>query len=49
MASNALKMSTDGIAKLEVREALVDGLYDDTSGYATYGVGHLVHSRDKWK
>jgi lysozyme len=49
VATNSLKMSKDGIDKLEVREALVDGLYDDSSGYGTYGVGHLVHSSDKWK
>jgi len=42
-------MSADGLSKLEVREALIDGLYDDVSGYGTYGVGHLVHSSDKWK
>jgi GH24 family phage-related lysozyme (muramidase) len=49
MAANNLTTSADGIDKLEVREALIDGLYDDVSGYATYGVGHLVHPTDKWK
>lgn len=49
MATNNLTMSGDGISKLEVREALIDGLYDDVSGYGTYGVGHLVNPVDKWK
>jgi lysozyme len=39
----ALTISSDGIEKLKVREGAIDGLYDDPSGYATYGVGHLVH------
>jgi lysozyme len=49
MATNDLTTSADGISKLEVREALIDGLYDDVSGYGTYGVGHLVNPTDKWK
>jgi lysozyme len=44
----ALIISSDGIEKLKVREGAIDGLYDDPSGYATYGVGHLVHP-DKGK
>lgn len=27
---------------LKTQEAVINGLYDDPSGYATYGVGHLV-------
>jgi lysozyme len=49
MATNNLTMSADGISKLELREALIDGLYDDGSGYGTYGIGHLVNPGDKWK
>jgi len=30
-------------------EGIIDGLYDDQSGYCTFGVGHLVHQRHKWK
>src|SRR5579863_5885708 len=48
MATNTLTTSADGISKLETREAAIDGLYDDSSGYGTYGVGHLVNSTDKW-
>ena len=44
----SLTMSTAGITALTKDEGSVDGLYDDPSGYATYGVGHLVHSTDKW-
>jgi lysozyme len=49
MATNNLTTSADGISKLVVREALIDGLYDDASGYGTYGVGHLVNPADKWR
>ena len=48
MAANNLTTSADGLKKLEVREALIEGLYNDISGYGTYGVGHLVHPNDKW-
>lgn len=44
----SLTMSTAGVTALTKDEGSVDGLYDDPSGYATYGVGHLVHSTDKW-
>lgn len=40
----ALSMSDDGIASLVSDEGSVDGLYNDPSGYGTFGVGHLVHS-----
>jgi len=44
-----LTTSDDGISKLKEREGSIDGLYDDPSGYGTYGVGHLVHPGNKWK
>lgn len=40
----SLSMSADGITALAKDEGSVDGLYNDPSGYGTYGVGHLVHS-----
>jgi len=49
MATNALTLSADGLEKLKKHEGSIDGLYDDPSGYATYGVGHLVHATGKWK
>src|ERR1051326_808366 len=49
MAKNSLAMSDDGLEILKQYEGSVDGLYDDPSGYATYGVGHLVHPADRWK
>lgn len=44
----SLTISTAGVTALTKDEGSVDGLYDDPSGFATYGVGHLVHSTDKW-
>src|SRR5687767_10528807 len=41
---NNFTTSSNGIAKLIASEEHIDGLYDDPTGYATYGVGHLVHS-----
>jgi GH24 family phage-related lysozyme (muramidase) len=35
-------MSKKGLESLKKHEAIINGLYDDPSGYATYGVGHLV-------
>lgn len=43
MPTNSLSLSSDGLEKIKKREGSIDGLYDDPSGYATYGVGHLVH------
>jgi GH24 family phage-related lysozyme (muramidase) len=40
----SLTMSASGLTDLTKDEGSVDGLYDDPSGYATFGVGHLVHS-----
>jgi len=44
----SLTMSAAGLTALTKDEGSVDGLYDDPSGYCTYGVGHLVHTTDKW-
>jgi hypothetical protein len=48
MADNKLTLSDDGIAKLKEYEDVIDGLYDDSSEYCTFGIGHLVHPKDKW-
>ena len=42
MAKNELTLSPAGQAALVSHEAFINGLYDDSSGFATYGVGHLV-------
>jgi len=47
--SNHLSTSPEGFKKLKAHEAEIDGLYDDTSGYATFGVGHLVHPKGKYR
>ena len=39
---NKLSMSKDGIETLKQHESVINGLYDDPSGYATFGVGHLA-------
>lgn len=39
---NALTISQNGLEALKKHEAVINGLYDDPTGYATYGVGHLV-------
>jgi hypothetical protein len=39
---NRLTISKEGLEALKKHEAVINGLYDDPSGYATYGVGHLV-------
>ncbi|HYP15501.1 MAG TPA: lysozyme [Bryobacteraceae bacterium] len=46
---NDLTLSSDGIDKITASEEDINGLYDDPKGYATYGVGHLVHSTSKDK
>jgi hypothetical protein len=43
-----LSLSAEGLARLKQDEGVIDGLYDDPSGYCTSGVGHLVHQTDKW-
>ncbi|HSB53837.1 MAG TPA: lysozyme [Gemmatimonadales bacterium] len=40
----SLSMSTDGATALAKDEGSIDGLYNDPSGYGTFGVGHLVHA-----
>ena len=47
MNSN-LHMSPSGLAVIIHEEGSIDGLYDDPSGYATFGVGHLVHHHGRW-
>jgi lysozyme len=44
----SLFMSPSGVTALTKDEGAIDGLYNDQSGYCTYGVGHLVHPTDKW-
>lgn len=41
-------MSAPGRAALTKEEASIDGLYNDQKGYCTFGIGHLVHTVDKW-
>jgi GH24 family phage-related lysozyme (muramidase) len=48
MANETLFLSAQGLRLLRQDEGEIDGLYDDPSGYCTFGVGHLVHSGDKW-
>lgn len=48
MANEKLSLSAAGLASLKQDEGVIDGLYDDPSGYCTSGVGHLVHQSDKW-
>src|SRR5262245_49655629 len=40
----SLTMSASGLTELTKDEGSVDGLYDDPSGYASFGVRQLVHS-----
>jgi GH24 family phage-related lysozyme (muramidase) len=48
MANTNLSMSAKGLEDLKKEEAVIPGLYEDQVGYCTFGVGHLVHSGDKW-
>jgi lysozyme len=47
--ANNLTLSKAGLERLIAHEGSINGLYDDPAGYATFGVGHLVHSRHKAK
>jgi len=47
MAKNNFTLSDTLYAALKKQEGEVDGLYNDQSGYCTFGVGHLVHQSDK--
>lgn len=49
MANSSLFLSTEGLSSIKEDEGVINGLYDDPSGYCTSGVGHLVHTADKWK
>ena len=40
---NTLTTSAEGIKNIAASEEDIGGLYDDPSGYGTYGIGHLVH------
>lgn len=40
---NNLTTSPEGIKNIMASEEDIGGLYDDPSGYGTYGTGHLVH------
>lgn len=46
--ANNLTTSSDGVDKIAASEEEINGLYDDPTGYATYGIGHLVHA-EKYK
>jgi len=41
-------MSAAGLSALTRDEGSVDGVYNDPTGYCTFGVGHLTPSTDKW-
>lgn len=41
--ANPTSLDAAGFDFLKNEEAVIEGLYDDPSGYCTYGVGHLVH------
>jgi lysozyme len=49
MPNESMFMSAQGLKFLRQEEVPIDGLYDDGSGYCTFGIGHLVHpGKDKW-
>jgi len=45
---NSLSVSESGLKAIKEDEGSIDGIYNDPSGYCTFGVGHLVHSTEKW-
>lgn len=47
--TNKLTISNSGYQKLKAHEAEIDGLYDDVSGYGTFGIGHLIHPHGKYR
>jgi GH24 family phage-related lysozyme (muramidase) len=48
MANTDLKLGASGLQALEHHEGNIGGLYEDQSGYCTFGIGHLVHNtKDK--
>jgi uncharacterized protein YecT (DUF1311 family) len=48
MSNENLSFSPQGLMLLKRDEGVVEGLYDDASNFCTSGVGHLVHTKDKW-
>jgi len=48
MSNANLSFSQQGLILLKRDEGVIEGLYDDDSNYCTSGVGHLVHTKDKW-
>jgi lysozyme len=48
MANSNLKMSGTGLTFLKNEEGPIDGLYDDPSGFCTYGIGYLVHKQHSY-
>ena len=47
MANEYLTTSGAGLDFIINEEALIDGIYNDPKGYATFGVGHLLHADKK--
>ncbi len=45
MPRNHLDLSNAGLQAIIGHEAEIDGLYNDSSGYGTFGIGHLAHGR----
>jgi lysozyme len=48
MAKNSLDLSDAGLKRIVGYEDEIDGIYNDSSGYCTFGIGHLAHPTDKW-
>jgi GH24 family phage-related lysozyme (muramidase) len=48
MATNNLDLSDAGFQTIVGYEDNIDGLYNDSSGYCTFGIGHLAHPTDMW-
>jgi GH24 family phage-related lysozyme (muramidase) len=48
MSSATLTMSDAGLTFLKNEEGVIEGLYDDPSGYCTYGIGYLVHKQHSY-
>jgi GH24 family phage-related lysozyme (muramidase) len=42
---NHLDVSDAGLKAIIGHEAEIDGLYNDSSGYCTFGIGHLAHDK----
>jgi GH24 family phage-related lysozyme (muramidase) len=50
LSDDGLKLSDDGLKTIIGYEDEIDGLYNDSTGYCTFGIGHLAHTTDnnKW-